>query len=74
MSHTTNRQRPDLSQEELIQGARRHFADSAARLLEEMSVHSPCHCEQRTGTEHEVDCPIAIWYRAARAVRMKAED
>jgi hypothetical protein len=74
MPQTTNRKLPEVSQEELIQGARRQFADSAARLLEGMSVHSPCRCQEAQRTAHEIDCPIAIWHRAARAVRMLAED
>jgi hypothetical protein len=59
--------------EELIQGARLQFAESAATMLEETAHRSPCLCPEPGHSEHDTNCPIAIWQRAARTVRLLAE-
>jgi hypothetical protein len=68
---------PYTNDEELIEGVRLQFAESAATLLEEMATHSPCRCANQSrnnhGRDHEVECPIAIWFRAAHTVRMLAQ-
>jgi hypothetical protein len=59
--------------EELTQGARLQFAESAAAMLEETAHQSPCLCPESGHSEHDVNCPVAIWLRAARTVRLLAE-
>ena len=54
--------------EELIHGAKVQFADSAAILLEKMADRSSCLCAAPEGSEHDVNCPIAVWCRAASTV------
>jgi len=60
--------------EELIQGATLQFAESAATMLEETAAHSHCLCPEPRQPEHDVNCPVAIWFRAARTVRLLAEE
>ena len=60
--------------EELIHGAKLHFADSAGTVLGEMANHSSCLCAAPEGSEHEVNCPIAVWRRAATTVRLLARE
>jgi hypothetical protein len=62
------------TEEELIQGARSQFAESAATALEETAGQSPCFCHEPCRPEHDVNCPVAIWLRAARTVRLLAEE
>jgi len=60
--------------EELIRGAKSQFAESAATMLEETAQQSPCLCHEPRRPEHDVHCPVAIWLRAARTVRLLAEE
>lgn len=59
--------------EKLIQGARLQFAESAAAMLEDTARQSACLCCEPSHSEHDVNCPVAIWLRAARSVRLLAE-
>lgn len=59
--------------EELIQGARLQFVESAAAMLEDTAHQAPCLCSEPGHAEHDVSCPVAIWLRAARTVRLLAE-
>jgi hypothetical protein len=61
------------TEEEVIQGAKSQFAESAATVLEETAQQSPCLCPEPRRPEHDVNCPIAIWLRAARTVGLLAE-
>jgi hypothetical protein len=60
--------------EELIQGARLQFAESAATMLEETAGEAPCLCPEACRPEHDLSCPVAIWLRAARTVRLLAQE
>ena len=59
---------------ELIHNTQVRFAQRAEKMLREMARPADCICQAPAGQEHHIVCPVSIWFRAARAVRLLAEE
>jgi hypothetical protein len=65
---TSTMERPVLSNE-VIAKMRERFADECKRMLEQLAVDTNCVCGVgKQAQEHDADCPVAVFRRAAHAV------
>lgn len=61
--------------DELIRAIRADTRRQDARMLREMGSHTACTCSSNPENviEHDTNCPLFIWYSAARALELLAE-
>jgi hypothetical protein len=56
--------------DEVIAKMRQRFGDECKQLLEDMAQHANCTCGRAgsAGSEHHIDCPVAVFREAAHTV------